>query len=151
MIKLTKEQLGERKRILRFLEGSDAKLISICSDEFYGVEGGRCTPWANSMMCVWCMPVSWEPMMICFSVGKERFTHNCLEIGRACMVSHVPESRYEEAVQTFGKKSGWDGKKPSPIDYAGLGFIGEIYALSDVGDHTLVTMKVQNMKLFNNA
>ena len=122
---MTWDNLLARKNFARMFEKPQASLVSIG---------------ANTMMAVWVMPVSWEPLRFALSIGKARFTHEKLRIGGEIKLGAPRGESYEKAVREFGRRSGWDYDKPRPEDFAihGVMYTFRIESLLDVGDHTLV-------------
>lgn len=113
----------------------------------------------NIMGLSWWSFVSWEPKMIAISVGKERYTHECLEhCGE--FVLCFPSEEQREGAWLCGTASGRKTDKsketgftmtpaktvkPPLIEGATVAYECRVVDTFDVGDHTLYIGKIVAM------
>ncbi len=111
---------------------------------------------ANIIGLGWWTFVSWEPKMIAISVGKERYSHDCLEYCREFVLC-FPSDEQREGAWLCGTASGRDVDKfkkggfkklpakvvkPPLMEGVTVAYECKVVDALDTGDHTLYIGKV---------
>ena len=111
---------------------------------------------ANIIGLGWWTYVSWNPQMIAISIGKERYSHECIEHCKEFVLCFPSEEQKDNA-WLCGKESGRDidkfeetGFKPIPakivkpplIEGSTVAYECKVVDKLETGDHTLYTGKV---------
>ena len=110
----------------------------------------------NIMGLSWWMFTSWDPLMIAISVGRERYSHECLEHLREFTLCFPSEGQESDA-WLCGKKSGKETDKfqetnfrpvhskivkPPMIEGSTVAYECKIIKQVETGDHILHTANV---------
>ena len=66
-------------------------LISVCHEEKQ-----------NAFTAAWVMPVSFDPLLICFSINPEHYSYRLLQQGGVCCISVLNNEQFVEA-EHFGR------------------------------------------------
>jgi flavin reductase (DIM6/NTAB) family NADH-FMN oxidoreductase RutF len=111
---------------------------------------------ANIIGLGWWTIVSWDPKMIAISIGKNRYSHECLAFCKEFVLC-FPSYIVKEGAWLCGIKSGRDTDKffeagftpipskmvkPPTIKESTVAYECKVVNLLDVGDHTLFIGKV---------
>lgn len=104
----------------------------------------------------WWTFVSWEPHMIAISIGKERYSHECIEYCKEFVLC-FPSEEQKEGAWLCGKKSGRDTDKfkeaeftpipakfvkPPIIKDSTVAYECKVVNKVETGDHTLYIGKI---------
>ena len=76
----------------------------------------RCDDKVNGMTAVWVTTVSFDPPLVCVSIGKEHFTHNLIEKSGVFAVNILREGQVDIG-KHFGFASGKETAKFANIPY----------------------------------
>lgn len=110
----------------------------------------------NAIGLAWWTYTSWDPLHIAISVGKSKYSHECLEhLGE--FVLHFPAEDQAKGAWICGTRSGKKGDKmaatgfelipslevkPPTIAGATAAYECRIYTTAETGDHTLFIAEV---------
>ena len=111
---------------------------------------------ANIIGLGWWTIVSWNPKMIAISIGKERYSHDCIENCKEFVLC-FPSEEQKDAAWLCGKKSGRNTDKfsetelipipakivkPPLIEGSTVAYECKVVNKIETGDHTLYIGKV---------
>lgn len=112
----------------------------------------------NAFTAAWVMQVSFDPLLICFSINPEHHSYKLLKEGNVCCISVLESDQYVTA-DHFGKSTPEDKmaghcwletetKAPALADSLAY-FDCRVDHYSDAGDHKLVICKVVDAAILN--
>ncbi len=112
----------------------------------------------NAFTAAWVMQVSFDPLLICFSINPDHHSYTLLKEGGVCCISVLGNEQYIEA-DHFGKSTTEDKmtgyywletetKAPALADSLAY-FDCRVDHYTDAGDHQLVICKVVNAAILN--
>lgn len=112
----------------------------------------------NAFTAAWVMQVSFDPLLICFSINPEHHSYQLLQQGSVCCISVLDCEQYIEA-EHFGqsniedKMAGYSWKQtetqaPALADSLAY-FDCRVDHYSDAGDHKLVVCQVIGAAILN--
>ena len=112
----------------------------------------------NAFTAAWVMQVSFDPLLICFSINPEHHSYALLQEGAACCISVLNNEQYIEA-EHFGqsystdKMSGYtwlETTTGAPALSDSLAYFDcQVDHYSDAGDHKLVICRVLDAAILN--
>jgi len=114
----------------------------------------------NAFTAAWVMQVSFDPLLLCFSINPKHHSYKLLQQGGVCCISVLNNEQHVVA-EHFGKsniKDKMEGyvwndtetKAPALADSLAY-FDCRVDHFSDAGDHKLVICKVINAAILNNG
>lgn len=112
----------------------------------------------NAFTAAWVMQVSFDPLLICFSINPDHHSYKLLQQGGCCCISVLDKKQFAEAGH-FGRSTG----KDKMVDYQWLKtetgapaladslayFDCQVDHFSDAGDHKIVVCKVMDAIILN--
>ena len=112
----------------------------------------------NAFTAAWVMQVSFDPLLICFSINPEHYSYQLLKQGAVCCISVLDRQQLELAAH-YGQSSGKDkmaGHKwlKTETGTAALAnslayFDCRVDHYTDAGDHKLAICKVIGARILN--
>ncbi len=112
----------------------------------------------NAFTAAWVMQISFNPLLLCFSINPEHHSYKILQEGRICCISVLNNEQYIEDAH-FGQSSDKDKmdgfkwqktKTGSPALSDSLAYFDcEVKHYSDAGDHQLVICNVVDAAILN--
>lgn len=113
---------------------------------------------ANAFTAAWVMQVSFDPLLICFSINPQQYSYSLLKQSGVCSISVLTNKQFIEA-DHFGraniadKMQGFDWLKTATGAPALVGCLAYFECCvdhySDAGDHQLVICDVVNGAVLN--
>ena len=112
----------------------------------------------NAFTAAWVMQVSFDPLLICFSINPQHHSYRLLQQGEVCCVSVLEKSQYVTA-DHFGRSDikdkmlgySWletETQAPALADSLAY-FDCRVDHYSDAGDHKLVICRVVGAAILN--
>jgi flavin reductase (DIM6/NTAB) family NADH-FMN oxidoreductase RutF len=105
----------------------------------------------NAFTAAWVMQVSFDPLLICFSINPHNYSWQLLQQGKVCTINVLGKQQYAVA-EHFGKSgypdkmAGFDWKTDqtgSPILCSGLSYFDcRVSHFAEAGDHKLAICEV---------
>jgi len=112
----------------------------------------------NAFTAAWVMQVSFDPLLICFSINPEHHSYQLLQQGGVCCISVLDNKQFSIA-EHFGKPNlkdkmagfSWkDTQSTAPALADSLAYFDcKVEHYSDAGDHKLVVCKVIDAAILN--
>jgi len=111
----------------------------------------------NAFTAAWVMQVSFDPLLICFSINPEHHSYKMLQDGGVCCIS-VLDNKQKLAADHFGhstndKMSGYQWlqtKTGAPALTNALAYFDcQVDHFSEAGDHKIVVCKVVDAAILN--
>ncbi len=113
----------------------------------------------NAFTAAWVMQVSFDPLLICFSINPQNHSYKLLQEGGICCISVLDNEQYP-AAEHFGKSDIKDKmadflwlettKAPALADSLAY-FDCQVDHYSDAGDHKLVVCRVVDAAILNDG
>ncbi len=114
----------------------------------------------NAFTAAWVMQVSFDPLLLCFSINPQHYSYDLLQQGKCCAVN-VLSSDQMHIAEHFGQSSqtdkmagyAWQKKvSGTPVLSDALGFFDcEVSHFAEAGDHKLVVCKVLDAGIFHSG
>jgi len=112
----------------------------------------------NAFTAAWVMQVSFEPLLLCFSINPKHYSYKLLKQGGVCCISVLNNEQYAIA-EHFGKSNikdkmagySWqetETKAPALADSLAY-FDCRVDHFSDAGDHKIVVCQVVDAAILN--
>jgi len=112
----------------------------------------------NAFTAAWVMQVSFDPLLLCFSINPKHHSYQLLQQGKVCCISVLNNEQYA-AAEHFGrsdikdKMAGYSWQKtatkaPALTDSLAY-FDCHVDHFTDAGDHQLVICKVTDAAILN--
>lgn len=112
----------------------------------------------NAFTAAWVMQVSFDPLLICFSINPEHHSYKLLQQGGVCCISVLDKKQFSIA-EHFGKSNlkdkmagfSWQNTQstaPALVDSLAY-FDCKVDHYSDAGDHKLVICNVIDAAILN--
>jgi len=112
----------------------------------------------NAFTAAWVMQVSFDPLLICFSINPEHHSYKLLKEGAVCCISVLDNEQYVIA-DHFGKSnikdkmdgySWYETETKAPALSESLAYFDcRVDHYSDAGDHKLVVCQVIDAAILN--
>ncbi len=111
----------------------------------------------NAFTAAWVMQVSFDPLLICFSINPEHRSYQILQEGGVCCISVLDDEQYQTADHfghsTNDKMSGFQWLKTetgAPALAQSLAYFDcSVDYYSEAGDHIIVVCKVIDVAILN--
>ena len=113
---------------------------------------------SNAFTAAWVMQVSFDPLLLCFSINPRHYSWDILRQGGVCTVNVLAKHQYAMA-EHFGtsgltdKMAGYQWQKAvtgAPVLPDGLAYFDcKVSHYAEAGDHTLVVCEVLDGRLLN--
>lgn len=114
----------------------------------------------NAFTAAWVMQVSFDPLLVCFSINPSHHSYKLLQQGQVCCISVLNNKQYATA-EHFGKSDIKDKmagyswmetttKAPALADSLAY-FDCRVEHFSEAGDHKLVICKVIDAAILNDG
>lgn len=114
----------------------------------------------NAFTAAWVMQVSFDPLLICFSINPEHYSYELLQQGGVCCISVLNNEQYVEA-DHFGrsnckdKMAGYQWKPTetgAPALTESLAYFDcRVDHFSEAGDHKIVVCHVIDCAVLNDG
>jgi len=114
----------------------------------------------NAFTAAWVMQVSFDPLLICFSINPEHYSYKLLQQGKVCCISVLNDKQYKEA-DHFGRSSskdkmaGYKWKQTetgAPALAESLAYFDcQVDHFSEAGDHKIVVCIVIGGAILNDG
>jgi flavin reductase (DIM6/NTAB) family NADH-FMN oxidoreductase RutF len=104
----------------------------------------------NAFTAAWVMQVSFEPLLLAFSISPQHYSYKLLRSGGVCAVSVLKQGQTvlaehfgRSAVEKMAGHQWRSGKTGAPILVESSAYFDcQVQNYADAGDHTLVVCKV---------
>ncbi len=112
----------------------------------------------NAFTAAWVMQVSFDPLLMCFSINPEHYSYKLLKAGGICTINVLAKQQFDIA-EHFGasglknKMAGYQWQKAitgAPVLSASLSYFDcRVSHYAGAGDHTIVVCEVIDAGFLN--